>query len=439
MSVGTIFYGKLPLSTLSLCDNQQNTQTDLTYTESSGLNISKTTNITGDLVVSGTISSGGTDISGVDLAGVAYLANTQGFTGINTFSDIAYFTSSISNSGTNELNIDNGAVIKGNALIQGDLTVDGNLLADISGVAMLGSTNTFSATNTFDNVVITGNISNSSSDVNIDGNLIVSGTITSSDGSGINLTGVAYQAQENTFTENNTFQMPIYVSNYNNVVVSGSQNSLIATNGSGPSWNTVVGGNCMADKTGGQFCTAIGNGAGYNDISGQGNTYLGAVTGSDVSTNQFNYSTFIGYNCVPVSTAQDYQMVIGNTNNNVYIPGTLNTNQFNMSNSAGYGVLEYSSPGTLVFSVNPCTAGFITATNGTNICIWQYWNSSTMTYINLVQYSNLPSYNPTLSVPSQTANSNNQSNNPNMQIQYYNSSSATNVITCTGSIISVVA
>ena len=193
MSVGTIFYGKLPLSTLSLCDNQQNTQTDLTYTESSGLNISKTTNITGDLVVSGTISSGGTDISGVDLAGVAYLANTQGFTGINTFSDIAYFTSSISNSGTNELNIDNGAVIKGNALIQGDLTVDGNLLADISGVAMLGSTNTFSATNTFDNVVITGNISNSSSDVNIDGNLIVSGTITSSDGSGINLTGVAYQ------------------------------------------------------------------------------------------------------------------------------------------------------------------------------------------------------------------------------------------------------
>ena len=62
-----------------------------------------------------------------------------------------------------------------------------------------------------------------------------------------------------------------------------------------------------------------------------------------------------------------------------------------------------------------------------------------MTYINLVQYSNLPSYNPTLSVPSQTANSNNQSNNPNMQIQYYNSSSATNVITCTGSIISVVA
>ena len=438
MSVSSIQNKYFTLSSVGLYNQTQNKTRTLNLDSDLNINLNINAILNGDLTVSGNIYSSDASGGGIDLTDVAYLANDQGFTGINTFSDIAYFTSSISNSGTNELNIDNGAVIKGNALIQGDLTVDGNLLADISGVAMLGSTNTFSATNTFDNVVITGNISNSSSDVNIDGNLIVSGTITSSDGSGINLTGVAYQTQENTFTENNTFQMPIYVSNYNNVVVSGSQNSLIATNGSGPSWNTVVGGNCMADKTGGQFCTAIGNGAGYNDISGQGNTYLGAVTGSDVSTNQFNYSTFIGYNCVPVSTAQDYQMVIGNTNNNVYVPGTLNTNQFNMSNSAGYGVLEYSSPGTLVFSVNPCTAGFITATNGTNICIWQYWNSSTMTYINLVQYSNLPSYNPTLSVPSQTANSNNQSNNPNMQIQYYNSASATNVITCTGSIISVV-
>ena len=63
MSVGTIFYGKLPLSQLQLCDTSSKTNASLTYNESTGVTIDSDLTVSG-LNIDGVLSATSLDITG---------------------------------------------------------------------------------------------------------------------------------------------------------------------------------------------------------------------------------------------------------------------------------------------------------------------------------------------------------------------------------------
>ena len=89
----------------------------------------------------------------------------------------------------------------------------------------------------------------------------------------------------------------------------------ITLNGHGHS-SISIGGVSFTDTS---WNTAIGTGAGTNNGTGITNTYLGHNTKQD-NTMNYNYSTAIGYNA---TITKDNQIVLGETNSTVSIPGNM--------------------------------------------------------------------------------------------------------------------
>ena len=104
---------------------------------------------------------------------------------------------------------------------------------------------------------------------------------------------------------------------------------------SGTSDNTAVGANALEYNTGSNN-SAFGSLAGYYDIQGTNNTYLGFNTGQDeMDTLIHNRCTAIGYNATLSPSILNDQIVLGITGSTVYIPGNLTVGGQSIGSSTG--------------------------------------------------------------------------------------------------------
>jgi hypothetical protein len=160
-------------------------------------------------------------------------------------------------------------------------------------------------------------------------------TFGSGSGSGGNSTAVGYQAlynnttgtantaigqtslQNNTIGTNNTAlgggSLRYAVSTSNNTAIGFA--SLYNNAGND---NTSIGNYSLFNNTGTQN-TAIGDGSGFSLVNGNFNTFLGAYSNFDISSNIYTKSTALGYGA---TIDASNQMVLGTATEKVKIPGT---------------------------------------------------------------------------------------------------------------------
>jgi predicted acyltransferase (DUF342 family) len=143
--------------------------------------------------------------------------------------------------------------------------------------------------------------------------------------------------------------LPVGNEGFNTALSTGTLSSL--TNGYA---NTATGYNSMKSATTAYNCTALGYNAGFTNVTGNGNTFLG--WNSDCTGTGYSQSTAIGYSSKIFSSNQ---IVIGTSNETVFIPGRLSisgniiqTGAFQcLSGVTINGVLLCSSSTTLLGSV----------------------------------------------------------------------------------------
>ena len=80
MSVGTILYGKIPLSQLQLCDNSSKTSANMTFNDSTGVNIDSDLTVSG-LNIDGALTTTSLNIDGALTATSASISGNLSTTG----------------------------------------------------------------------------------------------------------------------------------------------------------------------------------------------------------------------------------------------------------------------------------------------------------------------------------------------------------------------